>query len=44
MIFCGVEILGSLVPNNDMPNIPKNHVSRATSDGNLVKVSIATLI
>ncbi len=25
-------------------NIPKNHISNATSDGNLVRVSIATLI
>jgi hypothetical protein len=44
MIFCGAEIIGSLFPNNDMSNIPKNHVSRATSDGNLIRVSITTLI
>jgi hypothetical protein len=43
MIFCGAEILGSLALNNDMLSIPKNHVLRATSDGNIVKVSIATL-
>jgi hypothetical protein len=44
MIFCGAEILGSLALDNDMSNIPKNHISRATSDGNLVRVSITTLI
>ncbi len=44
MLFCGAKIFGSLVPNNDMLNIPKNHVSKATRDGNLVRVSIATLI
>jgi len=43
MIFCGAEILGSLALNNDMLNIPKN-LSRETSDGNIIRVSIATLI
>jgi phenylalanyl-tRNA synthetase alpha subunit len=33
MIFCGAKNLRSLVPDNDMLNIPKNHVSRAISDG-----------
>lgn len=43
-IFCGVKFLGPLTLDDGILKILGDHVSKVVGDGNLIKVSITTLM